>query len=245
VRFLVISDIHANVHALEAVLTDARRAGYDAVLCLGDLVGYGGDPGAAMDRTLALEPVGLIRGNHDKVCAGLEPATLFNDVARLSIEWTRTVLSAAQLKTLTDLRQGPQLVQEGLEICHGAPFDEDHYIFDGGDASRAIDAATGRICLFGHTHLPAIFATAGDPARAAERPGDEAVGLPFKGPVLVNVGSVGQPRDGDPRAAYGLLDLDQNTIQLRRVAYNVGAAQRSIRKAGLPPWLAVRLEKGQ
>ncbi len=244
-RFLIISDIHANMPALDAVLADAHRVGYDAVLCLGDLVGYGADPGPAIERTLALAPVGLVRGNHDKVCAGLAPATLFNDVARQSIEWTRRVLTPAQLDALTALPAGPHLVQDGLEICHGSPFDEDHYIFEGGDAAKAIEAAHGRICLYGHTHLPAIFATAGDPARAPERPGDEAIGLPIKGPVLVNVGSVGQPRDGDPRAAYGLLDLAANTIQLRRVAYDVAAAQRSIKRAGLPPWLAVRLERGQ
>ena len=244
-RFLVISDIHSNVHALDAVVADARRIGYDSVLCLGDLVGYGGDPAAAIEHTLDLAPVGLIRGNHDKVCAGLAPSTLFNDVARQSIEWTQRVLTPPQRTALADLPQGPLLVQDGLEICHGAPFDEDHYIFEGGDAARAIEAARGRICLYGHTHLPAIFATAGDPARAPERPGDEAIGLPFKGPALINVGSVGQPRDGDPRAAYGLLDLAANTLQLHRVTYDIAGAQRSIRKAGLPPWLAVRLERGQ
>jgi diadenosine tetraphosphatase ApaH/serine/threonine PP2A family protein phosphatase len=196
-----------------------------------------------MDRTLALEPVAIIRGNHDKVCAGLEPATLFNEVARQSIEWTAGVLSAAQLKALAGLPQGPRTVVPGLEICHGAPFDEDFYLFDGADAARAIDAATERLCLFGHTHLPAVFATAGDPARAPDGV-DGALGLPFNGPALINVGSVGQPRDGDPRAAYGLLDLEHGTIHLKRVEYDIAAAQRSIRSAGLPEWLALRLERG-
>jgi predicted phosphodiesterase len=243
VRYLVISDIHANLPALEAVLADATRAGYDAVIFLGDLVGYGGDPGPVIDRTLALEPVAVIRGNHDKVCAGLEPATLFNEVARQSIEWTAGVLSPAQMQALVELPKGPKRVVAGLEICHGAPFDEDFYLFDGEDAARAIEAATERLCLFGHTHVPAVFATAGDSARAAED-ADGSIGLPFKGPALINVGSVGQPRDGDPRAAYGLLDLERGTIQLRRVIYDVPAAQRSIRAAGLPEWLALRLERG-
>jgi predicted phosphodiesterase len=245
VRYLVISDIHGNRHAIEAVTADARAFGFDAVVCLGDLVGYGADPAAAIDLTLALEPVALIRGNHDKVCAGLEPATLFNDVARHSIEWTRDALSPAHLKLLRNLPKGPRLVTDALEICHGAPFDEDHYVFDGGDAARAIDAASARICLFGHTHLPAIFATAGDPARAAETPGDDAIGLPHQGPVLINVGSVGQPRDGDPRAAYGVIDLERNVIYLRRVAYDVEGAQKRILGAGLPAWLAMRLGRGQ
>ena len=242
-RYLVISDIHANLHALEAVLADAARPGYDRVLFLGDLVGYGGDPAAVIDRTLALDPVAIIRGNHDKVCAGLEPASLFNEIARQSIEWTAGVLSPAQLKTLADLPKGPLTVAPGLEICHGAPFDEDFYLFDGADAARAIDAATERICLFGHTHLPAVFATAGDPARAAEDQ-DGSLGLPYKGPALINVGSVGQPRDGDPRAAYGLLDIARNTIQLHRTPYDIAGAQQSIRSKGLPDWLALRLERG-
>ena len=145
-RYLVISDIPGNIHALDAVLADAAGVGYDAVLCLGDLVGYGADPKAVLERVAALRPVGLIRGNHDKVCAGLEPALLFNEVARRSVDWTRGVLSPEETKTLADLPKGPALITDGLEICHGSPFDEDHYIFDGMDASRAIEAATARIC---------------------------------------------------------------------------------------------------
>jgi diadenosine tetraphosphatase ApaH/serine/threonine PP2A family protein phosphatase len=137
-------------------------------------------------------------------------------------------------------------VVDGLEVCHGAPFDEDHYVFDQDDAARAIEAANARICLFGHTHLPAIFTAANDPATAGgEGLADDEMQLPATGPALVNVGSVGQPRDGDARAAYGVLDLARNTIRLRRVAYDVRAAQRKIMQAGLPQWLALRLERGQ
>ncbi len=153
-RYLVISDIHANAHALEAVLADAADLGYDATLCLGDLVGYGADPAAVIDRVFALAPVGLIRGNHDKVCAGLEPATLFNEVARKAADWTGQVLGAEAVAQLAALPKGPRVVAPMLEICHGAPFDEDHYVFDATDAGRAMDAAHGRIWLFGHTHLP-------------------------------------------------------------------------------------------
>ena len=243
-RYLILSDIHANLQALDAVMTDATAIGFDAALVLGDLVGYGADPGAVIDRTLALKPVALIRGNHDKVCAGLEPATSFNDAARASVEWTASVLSPDHLEQLRALPQGPQLVTSDIEICHGAPFDEDHYVFDDRDASRAADAASARICLFGHTHLPAVFATAQDPVVASEGADDE-LRLPMSGPVLMNVGSVGQPRDGDPRAAYGLLDESAGTIRLRRVEYDVRGAQEAILKAGLPPWLAIRLERGQ
>lgn len=244
-RYLILTDIHGNLQALEAVLDAAQSVGYDQILVLGDLVGYGADPGAVLDRVMALAPVAIIRGNHDKVCAGLEPATMFNDAARASAEWTHTALSPAQLRVLTGLAQGPMRVTDVLEICHGAPFDEDYYIFDATDAGRALGATSARICLFGHTHLPALFATADDPVEPSGEPGNDTIRLPRSGPVLINVGAVGQPRDGDPRAAYGLIDLEANTLQLRRVTYDVAGAQRRIREAGLPAWLADRLAVGQ
>ena len=243
-RYLILSDIHGNLQALDAVLADAKRLGYDRMICLGDLVGYGADPGAVIDRTLALDPVAIIRGNHDKVCAGIEPPILFNEVARKSIEWTASTISPAQLKALADLPKGPRVVFSGLEICHGAPFDEDYYVFESTDAAKALDAASERICLFGHTHLPALFATADDPIKADPRHADH-LQLPARGPALVNVGSVGQPRDGDPRAAYGLLDLDKGELVMRRVDYDLTGARARILSVGLPPWLAIRLERGQ
>lgn len=244
-RYLIISDIHANLHALEAVLADAARRGYDATLCLGDLVGYGADPGAVLDRIAGLQPVGLIRGNHDKVCAGLEPATSFNDVARKAVEWTRSVLSPSQMAGLAALPSGPQRISDELEICHGAPFNEDHYIFDRIDAGRAMGSASARLCLFGHTHLPAVFSTPHNPVERAPGSVDDVFLLPPAGAVLVNVGSVGQPRDGDSRAAYGLLDMEHLTLELRRVAYDLAGAQAAIRAVGLPHWLADRLARGE
>ncbi len=219
-RYLVLADIHANLQALDAVLTDAATPGYDRALVLGDLVGYGGDPAAVIDRVLGLGPAAMIRGNHDKVCAGLESAEHFNDIARRSIEWTAETLSASHLAALAGLPRGPRLVTDTLEICHGAPFDEDYYVFDTDDAARAIDAASARLCLFGHTHVPAVFSTPDDPMQP-RGPIDETLALPSTGPALVNVGSVGQPRDGDPRAAYGLLDLQAGTLKLCRVVYDV------------------------
>jgi predicted phosphodiesterase len=244
VRYLILSDIHGNLQALDAVLADAARLGYDRMICLGDLVGYGADPAEVIERTFALDPVALIRGNHDKVCAGLEPPVLFNEVARRSIEWTAATLSAAQMKTLAGLPRGPLSVVDGLEICHGAPFDEDYYVFEPTDAGKAMDAASERLCLFGHTHLPALFATTDDPIRSDGRDPDR-VHLPADGPALINVGSVGQPRDGDPRAAYGLLDLDKRELVMRRVEYDIGGAKARILGVGLPAWLAMRLERGQ
>jgi diadenosine tetraphosphatase ApaH/serine/threonine PP2A family protein phosphatase len=244
VRYLVISDIHANLEALDAVVADGRTLGFDAVVCLGDLVGYGASPADVIARVLELAPVLVIRGNHDKVCAGLEPATNFNDAARASAEWTHRSLSRRDLDYLVSLPRGPQTLASGVEICHGSPFDEDFYVFDESDALRAITAASLPICLFGHTHVPAVFSRPDDPARPA--PGaDDTLLLPTAGPVLVNVGSVGQPRDGDPRAAYGILDLERRTIQMRRVPYDLAGAQQRIRQAKLPEWLAARLERGR
>jgi predicted phosphodiesterase len=243
-RYLVLADIHANLQALEAVLADAARTGYDQVLVLGDLVGYGADPAACIDRTLGLAPAAIVRGNHDKVCAGLEPATDFNDVARAAVAWTAATLSEEHRARLAALPMGPARVSEALEICHGSPFDEDYYVFDLSDASFALETVTARLCLFGHTHVPAAFASSVDPIRSDPGAENDLI-LPARGPALVNVGSVGQPRDGDPRAAYGLLDLDQNRLLLCRVAYDVEGAQARIRQAGLPDWLAVRLAVGQ
>ncbi len=244
-RYLIISDIHANYHALEAVLTDAATAGYDATLVLGDLVGYGADPGLVMERTFELQPRGLIRGNHDKVAAGIDSAELFNDMARASIEWTAQTLSPGQLAELAALPAGPMSIAADLEICHGSPFDEDYYIFDEHDAARALDVAKGRLCFFGHTHVPAVFSVTSDPLHHDHDLADDELRLPREGPALINVGSVGQPRDGDPRAAYGILDTDRGTIRMRRIEYDVPAAQARIIEEGLPQWLAHRLAKGQ
>ena len=243
-RYLILSDLHANVHALDAVLVDAAATGCDRILCLGDLVGYGADPAAVVDRMFALDDVVFVRGNHDKVCAGLEPADTFNEVARRSIEWTRDVLTPDRLARLAGLPQGPRQVEDALEICHGTPFDEDYYVFDVADAERALAAAGAPICLYGHTHVPAVFTAADFPVRPdPARP--DVLHLAAAGSVLVNVGSVGQPRDGDPRAAYGVIDLETRTLELRRVTYDVAAAQRRILEERLPEWLAERLSLGR
>jgi diadenosine tetraphosphatase ApaH/serine/threonine PP2A family protein phosphatase len=249
VRYLIISDLHSNLHALQAVLREASAIGYDAVLCLGDLVGYGAHPREVIAETMALTPATIVRGNHDKVCAGLESAMHFSDVARISAEWTRSVLTPADVEILASLPAGPVRVTDSLEICHGTPFDEDHYLFDEEDARRSTKAMSAALCLFGHTHVPAIFSNVRDLAGSSGQPGSTrdhaAVPLPRTGRTLINVGSVGQPRDGDPRAAYGLYDTERHGIRLMRVVYDVKGAQQAILSAGLPTWLALRLERGQ
>ena len=233
-RYLILSDIHGNLDALEAVLADAETLRYDGVLMLGDLVGYGAEPAGVMARTFALPPTFMIRGNHDKVCAGLETPAFFNDMARASIEWTAGQLSDDERQRLADLPQGPVEVDENVMICHGAPFDEDFYVFDADDAAQALAAATRRICLFGHTHVPAAFTRTEDPLVRTPDLAEDELSWPNEGPALINVGSVGQPRDGDPRAAYGLLDDVRRTIRLRRVGYDIAAAQAKITAIGKP-----------
>ena len=238
-RYLVLTDIHANIQALDAVLEDAAGRGYTEILCLGDFVGYGGDPETVLERLRGLPRLTSIRGNHDKVAAGLWPSTNFSADARVAIEWTSTVLSARAIAFLADLPKGPRELDDVL-LCHGAPFDEDYYIFSVTDARRAARGVKRSLCLFGHTHVCAAYKSGGSPISV-----DAAIELSGSGPWLVNVGSVGQPRDGDPRAAYGILDTDRSRIEFFRVEYDIPAAQRRIRDAGLPLWLAERLSIGR
>ena len=243
-KYLVISDIHANIEALDAVLAAAGR--YDHALVLGDLVGYGADPNAVIDRVRALPTAAIIRGNHDKVGSGLESTDGFNYLARHAIEWTASSLTGEHREWLAALPKGPVAVHDLVEICHGAPFDEDVYIFDELDAMRAIRAARRPLCLFGHTHVAAGFYVTSDMQSVGHLHAAE-IQIPARegSYVLVNCGAVGQPRDGDPRAAYGILDTDTRTLWLRRVDYDIPAAQAKILAAGLPDVLAQRLAVGR
>ena len=243
-RYLVLSDIHANLQALDAVLEDAGPLGYEAVLCLGDLVGYGANPGDVLARVLALEPAAIVRGNHDKVCAGLEPPAFFNEVAKTSVEWTRSVLTREETRLLAELPRGP-ISLETVEVCHGSPADEDGYVFDAEDALRAISVMSRPVCLFGHTQVPTILSDASAKLSARGQPHDRTVVLPKDARTLVNIGAVGQPRDGDSRAAYGIWDSEEHAIRMRRVRYDIRGAQQAILSAGLPAFLALRLERGQ
>jgi diadenosine tetraphosphatase ApaH/serine/threonine PP2A family protein phosphatase len=248
-RYLILSDIHANIDAFDAVLAHASGR-WDRALVLGDLVGYGAEPNAVVDRVRALEPEAVIRGNHDKAACGIDDGSQFNHVARTAAMWTGEQLTPENHAYLRALATGPVEIDALTEICHGAPFDEDHYIFDGGDAHMALQSAEHPLCLYGHTHLPAIFrivdhdaasfeGTAPDPDR------DLAIPLQRGTQYLINVGAVGQPRDGDPRAAYGVLDDEAREVRLFRVPYPVERAQQKIIAAGLPASLATRLALGR
>ena len=244
-RYLVLSDIHANLEALEAVLADAGR--FDHTLVLGDLIGYGADPNAVVDRLRALRTCTFIRGNHDKVGTGLDTVDGFNHLARLAIQWTAMTLTGVNRTWVAALPQGPVKVDALIEICHGSPSDEDLYIFDELDVRQAFKAATRPLCLFGHTHVPAAARMTGTRLQPlnAPRGARHAIELEPESRYLVNCGAVGQPRDGDPRAAYGIVDTDTRTLTVARVDYDISKAQAKILSAALPEVLAQRLAIGR
>ena len=243
-KYLVISDVHANLEALEAVLAAAGQ--YDRALVLGDLVGYGANPDEVVTRIRALRDAHIIRGNHDKAATGLASVEHFNYLARMAIEWTSAHLTPSSREWLTALPTGPLIVDDLVEICHGAPFDEDAYIFDDLDVRRSFAATVRPLCLFGHTHVPAVFQSAdrlqgvlpvrGDRYRLALEPDTK---------YLMNCGAVGQARDGAPRAAFAVLDSVGRTVTIVRVPYDTSAAQPKIVAAGLPDVLAQRLALGR
>ena len=246
-RYLVLTDIHANLEALDTCLADARVRGFDQTLVLGDLVGYGADPNTVIERVQALTPVAIVRGNHDKVACGLEQAEGFNSVAKSAARWTLDALTAPYRDWLASLPEGPHDVDDVIEICHGAPFDEDAYIFDELDAVRALKVSTRPLCFFGHTHYPVTFELSDGsfdmmgPATA----GEMLIQMRKGSKYLVNPGSVGQPRDGDPRAAYAIADTTARKVELFRLKYPVEEAQAKVMSAGLPEILAQRLGMGR
>ncbi len=247
-RYLVLSDIHSNLEALEAVLRASSAQRYDSVLVLGDLVGYGADPNAVVDRVRGLNPAAIVRGNHDKVAAGLDDAEDFNPMAKSAAHWTRDALTPDTLQYLRDLPTGPSIVDAMVEICHGSPLDEDLYVVADIDAARSIAVARAPVCLFGHTHVAVIARM--DNQRRLEIEGPQGhpefpTAIDADSKYLINPGSVGQPRDGDARAAYAIADLDKKVVTLYRVAYPIEAAQKKILDAGLPPMLAYRLGMGR
>ena len=245
-RYLILSDIHANIDAFETVLEHAAGR-WDRVLVLGDLVGYGAEPNAVVDRVRELNPDVVIRGNHDKAACGIDDGSQFNHVARMAAMWTARQMTPDNMEYLRALPMGPVQIDALTEICHGTPFDEDHYVFDGSDAGLALRAAQRPLCLFGHTHLPAIFKLVEDifDGDAPDSDRETIVRLQRGARYLINVGSIGQPRDGDPRAGYGVLDDEARELRMFRVPYAVEAAQQKIMAAGLPVTLANRLALGR
>lgn len=244
-QFLIISDLHANWHALEAVLADAEGK-YEQIVCCGDIVGYNPQPGQVLDWVRD-RCVAVIRGNHDKVIAGLENWDWFNEVAQAAARWSIGELSPEQLEYLRQLPQGPVPV-DGFQIWHGSPADEDEYITMPMEAAPRFAQIAGTLGFFGHTHLQggffSKFGRIGMIPQVRLREREEFLQLEPDVIYMINPGSVGQPRDRDPRAAYALYDSEQRLVTFRRVAYPAQKTADEIREAGLPDVLGLRLLAG-
>lgn len=239
---LVISDIHANLAALEAVLDDAPE--FDELWCLGDLVGYGPSPNECIKRIRDF-PHTSLAGNHDWAALGKLSLRSFNAVARVANEWTQRELTSSSRTYLNGL--SPSLQQGDFALAHGSPREPVwEYIMDANTAYRNFEYFSTSVCLVGHTHVPVLFTLDEEHDRA------EPVLPPLPEPVelgpertIVNPGSVGQPRDGDPRGSYAMLDTDEMTWEFRRVKYSIEITQERMRAKGLPQLLIDRLQAGR
>jgi predicted phosphodiesterase len=245
VRYLVLSDLHANMEAFRAVLTDAKRFGYDQVVCLGDIVGYGADPNEVVDLLRAQNPRAVVRGNHDKVATGLEEGEEFSEIALAAALWTRETLSEENRRYLAELPRGPMAV-DGFLISHGTPLMEDAYLLSDYDAECIFEAMDFSLAFFGHSHYAcAFYSLDGEEIELRMLEGEDRT-LPIEaaGRYLVNPGSIGQPRDHDPRAAYALYDDEAGRARVNRVASDITSTQNRMIAKGLPEPLAQRLEHG-
>jgi len=237
----IISDVHANLEALETVLEDTGRQGAERLWCLGDVVGYGADPNPVCERIAAQADL-AIAGNHDWAAVGKMKIGYFNSAAALAIDWTAEQLSDASREWLAGL---PLMRLEGeARLVHATPSDPAgwQYVLSSPDAEAELGSYSETLCFIGHSHFPAAYES--DGARLRYLP-EERVPLVAGRRYLVNVGSVGQPRDGDPRAAYLLYDTEGRELVRRRLEYDIEAAAQKILQAGLPEFLAQRLQRGR
>ncbi|MHB8573435.1 MAG: metallophosphoesterase family protein [Candidatus Dormibacteria bacterium] len=235
-KVAVLSDIHSNLLALDAVLEALPPV--DTHVFLGDLVGYGARPNECVQRIRELNCAVTLCGNHDWAVHDPRSAAMFHPEAARAVDWTRSVLSEENFAYLRSLT--PSASWHDLLLVHASPRDPLHeYVLNAGVAQECLRSEF-RVCLFGHTHVPAVYRATGNRVRSEDARGE----VELRGRVMLNPGSVGQPRDGDPRAAFVVLDLDRATAHLTRVAYDVAGTQHEIHDAGLPDWFALRLSAG-
>jgi diadenosine tetraphosphatase ApaH/serine/threonine PP2A family protein phosphatase len=249
-RALIISDIHSNLEALHAVF--AAAPSHEVVWNLGDTVGYGANPNEVIEAVRNVDGIS-IRGNHDRACTSDEDRDDFSPIADRAVRWTRSVLTGAHRQWLERLPAGP-VSPQGIEVScvHGSPVDEDEYLTSSDDAVFALQAATARITCFGHTHRQVGFVSDREdifelePLYSSDNESDEyELSLRDGLRYLLNPGSTGQPRDGDWRAAFAIYDDVCSLFTWHRVPYDVAKTQESIRRAGLPDFLAERLSHGR
>lgn len=250
-RILIVSDVHGNLEALEACLEAAPQ--HDRVFNLGDIVGYGANPNEVTERCRGLDTI-FVRGNHDKACSGISSLEDFNPVAGLAALWTRDRLTGDNLEFLRKMPQGPIAPADNLICVHGSPRDEDEYVLYPRDAFAILAGAEVPLTFFGHTHVQGAYwiddenEVEGiiDPEYPSHS-GAQTFSFPLKNTAkyLVNPGSIGQPRDGDPRAAFASYDTETGVITFHRIPYDIQRAQEKIIAAGLPERLAMRLQEGR
>jgi putative phosphoesterase len=245
-RYLILSDVHANLEAFEAVLSATAGESIDHIVFLGDIVGYGAEPNEAVDRLKQLNPSAVIRGNHDKVIAGIEEPSRFQKLARMSAVWSRTQMTPDNVVYLQRMSQGPVVLEEsGIQAAHGSPHNEDFYILRDRDANQILRSIQSWITFFGHTHIPVIYSSSAGFSVCYPEGEQFHYTLSRENRYLINPGSVGQPRDLNPKASFTILDTEEDTICIRRVEYDICGAQDKIRRAGLPVWHANRLAFGR
>jgi diadenosine tetraphosphatase ApaH/serine/threonine PP2A family protein phosphatase len=243
VRIVVVADVHSNLPALQAVLADAEAGGaIDAVWSIGDMVGYGPDPAQCL-ALLRSYPLRAIAGNHDLAVTGAVTTEDFNSFAAEAAHWTSLELSGSDKAWIDALPR--TLVEDDFTLAHGTLKDPVwEYLMDSEQAAEHLAVQTTPFGLVGHTHIPVVFME-DEPSEAWEDLNEDRVLELGPRRFVANVGSVGQPRDGDPRAAYGLLDTSQRRLAFRRVEYDIEAVQRRMAAAGLPHYLAERLSHGR
>lgn len=247
-RYLIISDIHANYEALRAVLISSK-GDYDEVVCCGDLVGYGPDPDSVTDW-VRQNVKRVVRGNHDRACSGVSDALEFNEAARLAAYWTRSHMSPENIEYLQQLPTGPLEIDDIFSIFHGSPRDEDEYVTVSSEAADCFALMTHPLAFFGHTHLQGGFLkTVREnvlvlPSGVARESAFRLLELRGGESYYINPGSVGQPRDRDPRAAFAIYDT-KGYVEYRRVPYDIETTVRKMVDADLPEFLSYRLTVGR
>jgi predicted phosphodiesterase len=243
-HILVISDVHSNLAALDAVIQDAGH--FDQIWCLGDVVGYGPEPNECVSRLREFNTISMA-GNHDLGVIGKVDVGDFTQDAREMIFWTRRWMTSFNFNWLRSLPETALVVEHDITLVHASPRDPTwEYIADSGVAKSNLDFFNTRICLNGHTHSPVIFRKPWDGLKVLQErfPVNSPIRLTLDR-MLINPGSVGQPRDEDPRASYALINLDEHTITHRRVQYDFSVTQKLMKQAKLPGRLIRRLRFGQ
>lgn len=246
-RYLILSDIHANLTALDAAL-EAASGKWEKAVCLGDLVGYGPDPNEVIEKLLSLDAF-TIRGNHDKGVSDLANSEDFNPVARAVVLWTQGQLKPENRATIENLPKGSKTVGS-FSIVHGSFLDEDEYVFSPMLAYEDLLDSPTQVAFFGHTHIQGGFALAGEEVSVVNSkpaPGKMIRPLSIEPKIkyLLNPGSVGQPRDGDPRAGFAIADLEHHSVEFWRVPYDIESVQARMAQKGLPEPLILRLTYGR